>query len=67
MLATKFSPYRPRTHELLDDILETASQQETQEQREDRYPKLSQEAPSALEVFKDDILDTTAMLGLPRM
>ncbi len=52
-------------HEPLDQILEADSQQAVRQRLEEVSPELSEKAPTALEVLKEGIFDTTAVLAIP--
>lgn len=57
--------YQDRMHDLLDQTLEAASQQEAQRRLEEVSGELEEEAGSALEVLEEGIFDVTAAEALP--
>ena len=59
------SGYRDQMHEMLDRILEAASQEEARTRLDSLREKLEEKAPSALETLDEGFYDATAVLTLP--
>ncbi|MFB6215860.1 MAG: transposase [Candidatus Aenigmatarchaeota archaeon] len=52
-------------YELLEQVLETDSQQEAQRRLEEASGELEKEAEAAVEILEEGLFDTTAVLALP--
>jgi transposase-like protein len=52
-------------HELLDQILESDSQQQVQQRLEQNAQDLKERAPAALDILEEGLFEATAVLALP--
>ncbi|WP_263842090.1 transposase [Salinibacter sp.] len=52
-------------HQLLDELLEADSQQQAQQRFEEAYSEIEEEAPKAVEILEEGLVDATAVLALP--
>ena len=59
------SDYRDEMHEVLDRVLEAASQEEARPRLDDFRERLEEKAPSALETLESGFYEATAVLALP--
>ena len=59
------SGYRDQMHEVLDRLLEAASQEEAQTRLDDLRERLEEKAPAALKTLESGFCDATAVLALP--
>ena len=60
------SDYRDEMHQVLDQVLETSSQEEARARLDDQRERLEEKAPSALETLEDGFYEATAAEALPK-